>query len=216
MLNHHTYLKIIAECNFARPRVSNKQIIAFANVSPATVTEMTRQLQKCGLVNRHRYTGVTLTDQGRELATRLLYKYRLCEVFLAQHLHLPLSQIPEQAWQMADTLEPPTVTALATFLDHPQQSPFGGDMTTDLLNDATVMPLSQLSDRTPTKLVSYLETPSLVAYFQHCQLTINQPLWLLRRDEDLNFLYLETTAHEEIIVNLSAADYLYVQKKPTN
>lgn len=209
MLNHHTYLKIIAECNFARPRVSNKQIMAFANVSPATVTEMTRQLQKCGLVNRRRYTGVTLTDQGRELATHLLYTYRLCEVFLAQHLHLPLTQIPEQAWQMADTLEPPTVTALATLLDHPQQSPFGGDMTTDLLNDTTVMPLSQLTDHTTTRLIGYLETPSLVAYFQHCQLAINQPLYLLHRDEDLNFICLETTAREEIIVNLSAADYLY-------
>ncbi|MCM6796640.1 metal-dependent transcriptional regulator [Levilactobacillus brevis] len=216
MLNHHTYLKIIAECNFARPRVSNKQIMAFANVSPATVTEMTRQLQKCGLVNRRRYTGVTLTDQGRELATHLLYTYRLCEVFLAQHLHLPLTQIPEQAWQMADTLEPPTVTALATLLDHPQQSPFGGDMTTDLLNDTTVMPLSQLTDHTTTRLIGYLETPSLVAYFQHCQLAINQPLYLLHRDEDLNFICLETTAREEIIVNLSAADYLYVQKKPTD
>lgn len=216
MLNHHTYLKIIAECNFARPRVSNKQIMAFANVSPATVTEMTRQLQKCGLVNRRRYTGVTLTDQGRELATHLLYTYRLCEVFLAQHLHLPLTQIPEQAWQMADTLEPPTVNALATLLDHPQQSPFGGDMTTDLLNDTTVMPLSQLTDHTTTRLIGYLETPSLVAYFQHCQLAINQPLYLLHRDEDLNFICLETTAREEIIVNLSAADYLYVQKKPTD
>ncbi|WP_203642075.1 metal-dependent transcriptional regulator [Levilactobacillus andaensis] len=217
MLNHqNTYLKIIAECSFARPRVSNKQIIHFANVSPATVTETTRILQKKGLVNRHRYTGVTLTALGEQLACRLLYNYRLCEAFLAEHLRLPLNAVPAQAWDVAANLTPATATALNDYLDHPQQSPFGGTLDpTQMLADTDVTRLSDVTAPATITLASYLETPGLIDYLQHLQLPLGVTLSVRKRDSALNLIYLETAQQREITVNMSAADYIYTTPAET-
>lgn len=211
MSNHqNTYLKIIAECSFARPRVSNKQIIHFANVTPATVTETTRQLQAQGLVNRRRYTGVTLTEQGKAAACHLLYAYRLCEVFLAEHLNLPLSQIPDQAWRMADTLNPATTAALADYLDHPQQSPFGGTLNPDkLLDDSQITRLSDVPVDTTVTLRGYLETANLVAYVEHLRLPLDVPVTVVARDDELHLLYLQLPTQREVTVNTLVATYLY-------
>ncbi|WP_143462626.1 metal-dependent transcriptional regulator [Levilactobacillus enshiensis] len=211
MLNHqNSYLKIIAECSFARPRVSNKQIIHFANVSPATVTETTRILQQKGLVDRHRYTGVTLTALGEKLACQLLYNYRLCEVFLAEHLRLPLNEVPTQAWGVAANLTPTTAAALNDYLDHPQQSPFGGTLdTTQMLADTHVTRLSDVTAPATITLNSYLETTGLIDYLQHLQLPLGVTLSVRKRDSALNLIYLETAQQREITVNLNAADYIY-------
>jgi len=177
MLNHrNTYIKIIAECNFARPRVSNKQIIHFANVSPATVTEMTRSLEHAGLVNRRRYTGVTLTPTGEQLACQLLHHYRLCETFLVQKLHLPLIAVPGQAWGMAADLTAETALALNHYLGAPQHSPFGGSLNpTQILDDSPITRLSAVSVPTTVVLTSYLESAALVDYLQHLGLPLAYP-----------------------------------------
>lgn len=213
MLHHrHTYLKIIAECNFARPRVSNKQIIQFAAVTPATVTEMTRSLQAAGLVDCRRYTGVTLTPRGKRLAAQLLYQYRLCELLLTQKLQLPLSLVPSQAWAMANALAPETVQQLNHYLDYPQRSPFGGLLDPDrLLDDTPVTRLSTVSEATTVTLDSYLESADLVTYLQHIALPFGVPLRITARDTDLKLLYLEDPAHHEITLNDQAADYIYVK-----
>lgn len=214
MLNHrNTYLKIIAECSFARPRVSNKQIIHFAAVTPATVTEMTRSLQSAGLVNRRRYTGVTLTETGQRLACQLLYHYRLCETFLAVKLHLPLAVVPEQAWAMADTLTADTAIALNHYLNHPQRSPFGGLLDPQrLLDDTPITRLSTLTAPATIILESYLESAALVNYLQHLALPLGVPLRITKYDASLNLFYLEDETHHEITVNGQAADYIYAKK----
>lgn len=206
------YLRIIAECNFARPRVSNKQVIRFAQVSPASVTEMTRHLQRAGWVHRRRYTGVTLTTKGRHLAGNLLIRYRLCEVFLAQQLNLPLPLIPKQAWAMSATLTPKTTTALATFLDHPQTSPFGGSLNpTEVLNDSQMTRLSEVNPDTTVVFHHYLETPDMITYLEHLALPLGQPIHLIKQDPALNLLYIDWHDHPAISLDLAAADYIYTQ-----
>ncbi|WP_125573177.1 metal-dependent transcriptional regulator [Levilactobacillus huananensis] len=206
------YLRIIAECNFARPRVSNKQVIRFAQVSPASVTEMTRHLQRAGWVHRRRYTGVTLTTKGRHLAGKLLIRYRLCEVFLAQQLNLPLPLIPKQAWAMSATLTPETTTALATFLDHPQTSPFGGSLNpTEVLNDSQMTRLSEVNPDTTVVFHHYLETPDMITYLEHLALPLGQPIHLIKQDPALNLLYIDWPDHPAISLDLAAADYIYTQ-----
>jgi len=214
MLNHrNTYLKIIAECSFARPRVSNKQIIHFASVTPATVTEMTRSLQNAGLVNRRRYTGVTLTAPGQRLACQLLHHYRLCETFLAQKLHLPLALVPTQAWAMADALTPETALALNDYLGNPQRSPFGGLVDpSKLLDDTPITRLSGVTAPTTVILESYLESAALVDYLQHLGLPLGVPLHVTKHDTSLSLFYLEDDQHHEMTVNDQAADYIYTKK----
>ena len=213
MLHHrNTYLKIIAECNFARPRVSNKQIMQFAAVTPATVTEMTRSLQAAGLVERRRYTGVTLTPLGKRLASRLLYHYRLCELFLTQKLNLALPLVPAQAWAMADTLQTETVQTLDRYLDCPQRSPFGGLLDPNkLLDDAPIMRLSTVPKATTVTLDSYLESTDLITYLQHIALPFDTALQVTAHDADLRLLYLEDATHHEFTLNDQAADYIYVK-----
>ncbi|MBC7114048.1 MAG: DtxR family transcriptional regulator, Mn-dependent transcriptional regulator [Archaeoglobi archaeon] len=62
-----TILKIVREKGYARV----KDIAEELDVRPASVTEMLNKLSSEGLVNYEKYSGVTLTDEGRERAEKI-------------------------------------------------------------------------------------------------------------------------------------------------
>ena len=58
---------------------------------------MVKALAESGLVNYEPYTGVSLTRAGRKLATRVLRRHRLVELFLVQVMGLSWDEVHEEA-----------------------------------------------------------------------------------------------------------------------
>jgi len=117
------YLKAMAELgdrDVAIARVAER-----LNVTNVSANEMMRRLGEQGLVTHTPYKGVTLTKKGREVASNVIRRQRLWEVFLYEHLNIEWSKVYELACSLEHATAPEVTEALAEFLEHPQTCPRG-------------------------------------------------------------------------------------------
>lgn len=95
--NREDYLINILRLAEDRGVVKTTDLSNFMNVSPASVTEMLKVLQKEGLVNYERYRGVSLTEDGDRKARDLRRKHHIMERFLTDVLGVDRREAHEQA-----------------------------------------------------------------------------------------------------------------------
>lgn len=117
------YLKAMAE--LGDRDVSIARLAERLGVTNVSANEMMRRLGEQGLVSHTPYKGVTLTKKGREVASNVIRRQRLWEVFLYEHLHLEWSKVYELACSLEHATAPEVTEALAKFLGHPQVNPRG-------------------------------------------------------------------------------------------
>ena len=91
------------------------------DVSPASVTEMIGKLEDHGYVEREKYRGASLTDQGRERAEVLLEKYCILERFLANVLDV--DPYREEATALEGVVDDLVVDRLDTIIERASDCP---------------------------------------------------------------------------------------------
>ena len=117
------YLKAMSELgdrDVAIARVAER-----LNVTNVSANEMMRRLSDQGLVTHTPYKGVTLTKKGREVASNVIRRQRLWEVFLYEHLNIEWSKVYELACSLEHATAPEVTEALAGFLGNPKVCPRG-------------------------------------------------------------------------------------------
>lgn len=206
------YLKTIYEASYAQDGTNNKQIATLLDVLPGSVTEAVGNLEKDGLVTRQKYHKITLTAAGYRLVQDLMYRYRLCEVWLHQAIELPLTEIPEQAWLMAAINDQELLRRLANKLGLPKQSPFGGRLNLPAFDQqpTSIQSLDQVPVDTTITLTSYLETSSLIKYFHQAGLERGQRLTVTGQTSTFPAITLMDEAQHEYMIDKAVARYLYV------
>lgn len=105
--------------------VSTNAISAEMNTSAASVTDMLKRLAEKDLIFYERYKGVTLTVAGNGLATGLVRKHRLWEVFLVDKLGFAWDEVHEMAEQLEHIQSPELIERLDKYLGRPQFDPHG-------------------------------------------------------------------------------------------
>lgn len=100
-------------------------ISAEMNTAAASVTDMLRRLSDKKLINYEKYKGVTLTKEGKSVATALIRKHRLWEFFLVEKLHFDWDEIHDIAEQLEHVNSPELVTRLNDYLGNPRFDPHG-------------------------------------------------------------------------------------------
>lgn len=108
----------------SRP-VATNAIAGKMHTSAASVTDMIKRLSEKKLVNYEKYRGVTLTDEGRSLATDLVRKHRLWEVFLVEKLQFRWNEIHDIAEELEHLDSTELINRLDAFLDFPRFDPHG-------------------------------------------------------------------------------------------
>ncbi len=122
------YLKAILlhEQNGARDAlVGMGQIAATMGVAPGTVTAMVKTLERRHHLTYAPYSGVRLTDQGRALATQVLRRHRLVELFLVEVLDLDWSEVHDEAEQLEHTISDKLLDRIDALLGYPTHDPHG-------------------------------------------------------------------------------------------
>lgn len=89
------------------------------NIHAVSANQMIRKLEDYGIVSYQPYKGVVLTEDGLRFALRLIRNRRLWEVFLVQHLELPLDQAEILACGLEHLTDPSVCARLAAFLENP-------------------------------------------------------------------------------------------------
>ena len=94
-------------------------------VSPASVTEMMQRLAEMGYVQYEKYKGVTLTDSGNQIGTKIKRKHRLMERFLYDVIGLEKKDCHEEACRMEHTLSDESERRICQLMNNPKTCPDG-------------------------------------------------------------------------------------------
>jgi len=123
--NVEEYLECIWELSQKNVPVKTKDISDKMKVSPASVTEMMQRLADMGYVQYEKYKGVTLTDSGNVIGTKIKRKHRLMERFLVDVIGLKKEASHEEACRMEHTLSDESERRICQMMNNPQTCPDG-------------------------------------------------------------------------------------------
>ncbi len=94
-------------------------------LSDATVTQLFKWLAERGYVRYTPYHGVELTESGLMMATELVRRHRLLELFLVQSMGFPLDEVDAEAEQLEHAISDTFVDRMDALLGHPTEDPHG-------------------------------------------------------------------------------------------
>ena len=94
-------------------------------LSDATVTQLFKWLGDRGYVRYTPYHGVELTEAGQQMATELVRRHRLLELFLVRIMGFPLDEVDAEAEQIEHAISDEFVERMDALLEHPTEDPHG-------------------------------------------------------------------------------------------
>ena len=94
-------------------------------LSDATVTQLFKWLAERGYVRYIPYHGVELTEMGQQMATELVRRHRLLELFLVQIMGFPLDEVDAEAEQIEHAISDAFGERMDVMLKHPTEDPHG-------------------------------------------------------------------------------------------
>lgn len=212
------YLKAIfkiAEKEEGRP-VNTNAISSEMKTSAASVTDMLNRLSKKELINYEKYRGVSLTELGLRLATHLVRKHRLWEVFLVEKLHFSWDEVHDIAEQLEHIQSDALVERLDDYLGRPQFDPHG-DPIPDANGQFTYRkqaPLADLALGEHGVVVGVQDhTPPFLQYLDRLQLGLGAKVELIERFEYDESVKILLNGNTERIVSKKVSQNLFVQKQ---
>lgn len=105
--------------------VSTSAIAEHLDKTPPTVTSMLEKLAERGLIEREKYKGVELTDEGRTVALEVIRHHRLLETYLTEHLDYDWSEVHDEADRLEHHISEEFERRVAELLDEPTVDPHG-------------------------------------------------------------------------------------------
>jgi DtxR family Mn-dependent transcriptional regulator len=105
--------------------VTMGQIGSALGVAPGTVTAMVKTLAESGLVSYEPYSGVRLLPAGERLATHVLRRHRLIELFLVEKMGYDWSEVHDEAERLEHAVSDRLIERIDEMLEHPRADPHG-------------------------------------------------------------------------------------------
>ena len=127
------YLKTIylAQANRSSEElVPMGQLAAALRVVPGTATTMMKTLAESGLVRYEPYMGVRLTEAGEKLASLVLRRHRLIELFLVKVLRMSWAEVHAEAEQLEHAVSEHLIDRIDEMLGRPEVDPHGDPIPT--------------------------------------------------------------------------------------
>lgn len=124
------YLKVIYKLQSSDQKVTTSAIAERLNVSPASVTNMIKQLDQMRLLAHIPYRGVELTTLGEKVALEVIRHHRLLELYLTEVLGFPWDKVDAEAETLEHFISEELEERLASALGHPTHDPHGDPIPT--------------------------------------------------------------------------------------
>lgn len=105
--------------------ISTNAIAEKMETKASSVTDMLKKLGEKELINYKKYQGVTLTPKGKQVATMIVRKHRLWEVFLVEKLQFSWDEVHDIAEQLEHIKSEKLIEKLDAFLEFPTEDPHG-------------------------------------------------------------------------------------------
>lgn len=140
------YLKVIYGLGGAYKLVTNKEISTALEISPPSVSEMIKKLVVIGQLEYVPYKGSKLTELGIKMATQMIRRHRLWEVFLLKHLGYRWEQVHVEAEKLEHAMSDLFEERFYEYLGGPKYCPHGSPIPNleGTIVEATLMRLSEV------------------------------------------------------------------------
>jgi len=213
-LAEENYLKAIYHLEQeSKDGVSTNSIAEQMATKPSSVTDMVQKLAEKKLLSYRKYKGTTLTAQGKKIATNVIRKHRLWEVFLVDKLKFHWDEVHEIAEQLEHIHSEELINRLDKFLGSPDFDPHG-DPIPD--KDGNVKPtekklLSELKKKQRGVCVGVKETSSeFLQYLDKRRITIGTKIHVVGKEFFDGSMIIQV-GQDQFFVSKKIAENLYVQ-----
>ena len=110
------YLEAILNVTLEKGYARTKDVACELNLSPSSVVEMIRKLDRMGLIEYRRYEGVVLKPSGREVAEVIKSRHDTLKGFL-KIIHVPEKIAESDACYMEHELHPTTIRQIRALVE---------------------------------------------------------------------------------------------------
>jgi len=171
-------------------------------------------LAESGLAEYEPYSGVRLTEAGERLASRVLRRHRLVELFLVQVMGMRWDEVHEDAEQLEHVVSDRLIERIDEMLGHPTHDPHGdpiptaeGTMTPLDFDDLLTCPIG-----TPLKVKRIADQdPAFLRFIESNNLKPGQSIEVERRDAAADAVQLRGMNDRVIVIGARAASKLLVE-----
>ena len=180
-------------------------------LTPASINEMCRKLDKDQLLKYVPYSGVNLTERGEELARKILRKHRLWEVFLVGCLGFDFEEAHKIACQMEHSTPDDLADRLEGFLEYPQVNPRGEPipLSQSALEKNQSQPLLDLSPGDKAQITHIRGDKIETGYLLKNNIKPGREV-LIRAVDETSMLILNQGEH--LVLSRDLADKVFIQK----
>lgn len=120
------YLEAIYHISVEKMAARAKDISQYLGVRASSVTAALRALGKMGLINYAPYDLITLTEEGKVVATDIVHRHKALEKFLVDVLGVEAKKADEAACQMEHSVPKAIVDRLVKYAEYVATCPKGG------------------------------------------------------------------------------------------
>ncbi|MFN6178163.1 MAG: metal-dependent transcriptional regulator [Flavobacteriales bacterium] len=181
----------------------------------SSVTEMVKRLSEKGLVDHRPYHGVSLTEPGSRIATRIIRRHRLWETFLVNHLNFRWDEVHDLAEQLEHIDSDELHDRLDKFMDHPKFDPHGDpipDKEGRMIDMAGALPLAEVPKDTLVHIVGVRDSsPAFLKLLDGLGLKLGTQLTVNRRFEYDNSLEVSSRFRNGLLLNEQVSRNLTVK-----
>jgi DtxR family Mn-dependent transcriptional regulator len=124
------YLKAIRHLQQEKTPVSTSALAQHLDRSPASVTNMIKNLAERRLVEHEPYHGVRLSDSGEREALRIIRRHRVIEAYLIENLGYSWDRVHAEAERLEHAASDELVERMAAALGDPEMDPHGSPIPT--------------------------------------------------------------------------------------
>ena len=117
--NREDYLISILRLSDGDRTIKTTELARFMDVSPASVTEMTKTLAEDGLVIYERYKGIKLSEKGIAQARRIRKKHHVVEHLLTDCLGMDHQEAHEEAHKIEHAISDSTSIKICNMMGNP-------------------------------------------------------------------------------------------------
>ena len=197
----------------SRALVPTGRIATALGVAPGTVTAMVKALADGGLLTYEPYSGVRLTAAGRQLATHVLRRHRLIELFLVQVLGMDWSEVHREAESLEHAVSERVIERIDAMLGHPRVDPHG-DPIPDAAGDLREPALESLLECPVDVAVQVLrvtdQAPEFLQLVERRGLKPGRGLRVAARDEAADTVVVELASGQRFSLGQRAASKILV------
>lgn len=213
-LAEENYIKTIFHLQQnAKNGVSTNAIAAQMDTKPSSVTDMVQKLADKKVLSYVKYKGTTLTTKGKKVATSIVRKHRLWEVFLVDKLHFHWDEVHEIAEQLEHVHSDELITRLDKYLGHPDFDPHG-DPIPDKDGNIKITEkklLSQLKKKQRGVCVGVKETSSeFLQFLDKKNITIGSKIVVLGKEFFDGSMVIQV-GRDQFFISKKTAENLYIQ-----